>query len=117
MTSQAATLLPIVFLLHLAEEWFGGLSAWTLLGLVQRLIRGVAWPKRRATYTRYDGLGTLLAGHRDRLAAVHPDECYRAEVVVHPALTNDLREFRLVRCPDPWPYFFSRIPLNVRHFS
>ena len=49
-------------------------------------------------------------------AAVHPDECYRAEVVVHPALTNDLREFRLVRCLDPWPCFFSCIPLSVRHF-
>ena len=61
----------------------------------------------------YAGPGTLLAGHRDRLAAVHPDECYRSEVVVLPALTHDLHELRLVRCLDPWPYIFSRISSNV----
>ncbi len=48
---RAAALLPIVFLLHLAEEWFGGLSAWTLLALGNEisaerfiLINGIALP-------------------------------------------------------------------------
>ncbi len=30
---RAVVLLPVAFLLHLAEEWFGGLSEWTLLAL------------------------------------------------------------------------------------
>lgn len=31
--SRAVVLLPVAFLLYLAEEWFGGLSEWTLLAL------------------------------------------------------------------------------------
>ena len=31
--TRAALLLPIAFLLHLLEEWFGGFSEWTLVAL------------------------------------------------------------------------------------
>jgi hypothetical protein len=48
---QAALLLPVAFLLHLAEEWFGGISAWTLIALGNEisperfvLINGIAFP-------------------------------------------------------------------------
>ncbi len=50
-TPRAALLLPVAFLLHLAEEWFGGISAWTLIALGNEisperfmLINGVAFP-------------------------------------------------------------------------
>ena len=46
-----ALLLPVAFLLHLAEEWFGGISAWTLIALGNEisperfvLINGIAFP-------------------------------------------------------------------------
>ena len=48
---RAALLLPVAFLLHLAEEWFGGISAWTLIALGNEisperfvLINGIALP-------------------------------------------------------------------------
>jgi len=48
---RAALLLPVAFLLHLAEEWFGGISAWTLIALGNEisperfvLINGIAFP-------------------------------------------------------------------------
>ena len=48
---RTAALLPIAYLLHLAEEWFGGISAWTLLALGNEisaerfiLINGIALP-------------------------------------------------------------------------
>jgi hypothetical protein len=48
---RIALLLPVAFLLHLAEEWFGGISAWTLIALGNEisperfmLINGIAFP-------------------------------------------------------------------------
>ena len=48
---RAALLLPVAFLLHLAEEWYGGISAWTLIALGNEisperfvLINGIAFP-------------------------------------------------------------------------
>ncbi len=48
---RMALLLPVAFLLHLAEEWFGGISAWTLIALGNEisperfvLINGIAFP-------------------------------------------------------------------------
>ncbi len=48
---RMALLLPVAFLLHLAEEWFGGISAWTLIALgsdisTERfvMINGIAFP-------------------------------------------------------------------------
>ena len=48
---RAVLLLPVAFLFHLAEEWFGGISAWTLVALGNEisperfvLINGIALP-------------------------------------------------------------------------
>ena len=48
---RTALLLPVAFLLHLAEEWFGGISAWTLIALGNEisperfmLINGIVFP-------------------------------------------------------------------------
>ena len=48
---RMALLLPVAFLLHLAEEWFGGISAWTLIALGNEIsaerflfINGIAFP-------------------------------------------------------------------------
>jgi len=48
---RVALLMPIVFLLHFAEEWFGGLSSWTLDALGNELsserliiINAIAFP-------------------------------------------------------------------------
>lgn len=64
---RAALLLPIAFVLHFAEEWFGGFSAWTLIALGTEvtperflLINGVALP--------LFGIGTLAALRFPRMA-------------------------------------------------
>lgn len=64
---RAAILLPIAFLLHLAEEWFGGFSAWTLMVLGNEIS-----PERfvviNASSFLFFVLGTLAAFHYPRLA-------------------------------------------------
>jgi len=64
---RVAILLPIAFMLHFAEEWFGGLSAWTLDALgndisTERLvlINAIAFP--------VFVFGTLAAIHYPRMA-------------------------------------------------
>ena len=64
---RAILLLPVAFLLHLAEEWFGGISAWTLVALGSEirperfaLINGIAFP--------IFAIGTLAAYRHARMA-------------------------------------------------
>ena len=64
---RAAMLLPVAFLLHLAEEWFGGLPAWTLIAP-----GGEVSPERflliNAIAFLLFGIGTLAAFHYPSMA-------------------------------------------------
>jgi hypothetical protein len=64
---RATLLLPVAYLLHFAEEWFGGFSAWTLTVVGEEvaparflLINGIAFPLFIA--------GTLAAYRNPRMA-------------------------------------------------
>jgi hypothetical protein len=64
---RAAILLPIAYLAHLAEEWFGGISEWTLIALGNEIS-----PERfvliNATAFPLFAIGTLTAFHYPRMA-------------------------------------------------
>ena len=83
-------------------------------GVVQRVVRCDAWPKRSAAYARYVGATSLLARHRDRGAVVPPVECCRIASVGDPIVEIRFRQFGLIRRLDPWPHFVSRFHLIVQ---
>ena len=64
---RAAILLPIAFPLHFAEEWFGGISAWTLTALGNEVS-----PERflliNVPAFLLFVIGTLAAFHNPRMA-------------------------------------------------
>jgi hypothetical protein len=64
---RAVALLPIAYLLHLAEEWFGGFSAWTLTALGNE-ISAERFVLINAIAMAVFAIGTLAAFHYPRMA-------------------------------------------------